>query len=149
MQDLILCTGKCERALPTSAFRFDCKTMRYYRMCVDCERAWSRARKRKSNDNKFAVAWPECDLAIVREHYPLGGTGRCAPLLPHRNNPSIRAAAKRLGLTYEGPPVCGTKPNDHLAVPLPAPHDYGPEDRAWMTTRLPVFGGGFGVARVA
>lgn len=150
MQDVIVSKrcNDCRDVLPMQAFRFDTKTMKYWHLCQHCERDSARERAAKYRDRKRAEQWPEAELAVIREHYPLGGSAACEPFLSGRNRNAIRAIAKRIGLTYEGPRLTGSPPKDEEAVPVPA-HDYTPEDRAWMTTRLPVFGGGFGVARIA
>lgn len=95
-----------------------------------------RIRKRKTD--RKCRPFSEFEKQVLYDNYPSGGTAACQDLLPMRTGPAIRTCAMRLGLRYGGPPNTGSKPNGDVAVPVPA-HDYTPEDRAWMTTRLPVF----------
>lgn len=44
--------------------------------------------------------WTTKELAIVKAHYPAGGTADCLPLLPRRTKDGIYGQAHKLGLMY-------------------------------------------------
>lgn len=131
----------CLKCKPTTAFRFVVSRMKYRPECRGCELARKAARRAPRQPPR----WPECDVAVIRKHFAIGGTAACVGLLPHHSEPAIRAKAYSLGVNYVGtvkpdrPRPNQTTPLCNIDVPLPAPHEYAPEDRAWMATRLPVF----------
>lgn len=146
--------AKCMKCKPMTAFRFVVARMQYRTECSGCELV-RKAAGRERRKTKKPPRWPECDVAVIRKHFAIGGTAACVGLLPHHSEPAIRAKAYSLGVNYVGtvkpdrPRPNQTTPLCNIDVPLPAPHEYAPEDHAWMATRLPVYGGGFGAARIS
>jgi hypothetical protein len=53
--------------------------------------------------------WTTREEAIVREHYPAGGTEACVPLLQGRTAGSVRSKARALGLRCSKPPTKGKR----------------------------------------
>lgn len=46
----------------------------------------------------FGYFWTTVEVAIVRQHYPVGGCNACQPLLPNRKRSAIHAKAQQMGL---------------------------------------------------
>lgn len=91
--------------------------------------------------------WTAEENSIIERLYPEGGPDEVWKLMQHRSKNAITQQACRLKVANAASPY--SRPlGDEVDVPVPA-HDYTPEDRAWMNTRMPVFGGGFGAARIA
>ncbi len=135
--------SRCMACKSTLDFRFRTNVMGYAEACRDCE---GEKKAAKVGRPKQPEKWPAPHVAILTEHFPLGGTAACRELLPDSySEPAIRAKAYSLELKYVGPRQQGSRPLDDSDVPIPA-HDYCDTHRAWQSTRLPVYATGFGAA---
>ena len=95
-----------------------------------------------------ARPWTLVEDSLIRQMFPHGGTSAVALVMPDRTESAITARAFRLGAHHVASPFSHPAKANEAPWPVPA-HDYADEDRAWMATRLPVFGGGFGAARIS
>lgn len=141
------CTGLCGDVLPLRFFRPVQRKTKLGHMseCRDCEND-RRARSRSKGPLRPAYrAWSAVEDSLVRQVYPVSGPAGCAALMPDRTESAITARAFRLGVQFVASKFSHPGKANDAPWPVPA-HDYADEDRAWMATRLPVFGGGFGAA---
>lgn len=151
MQDVIVSKrcSRCAEVLSLDCFRrVRRKTCDgYTAACVDCENEIRRTRRGKPSRPAHRP-WTPVEDSLILQLYPDGGSAACMPVLPGRGDNAIKQRACRLDVQHSASPH--SQPHNRAeslwGVPV---HDYTPEDRAWMNTRMPVFGGGFGVARIA
>lgn len=77
------------------------------------------------------VEWSAVEDSIL-QGYPAFGVEGLRGFLPGRSDTAIKQRACRLKVTEPAK-------RDEALCPVQA-HEYTVEDRAWMTTRLPVYG---------
>lgn len=152
MTEIILskrCSG-CADVLPLHYFRPAKRKTCDGRasQCNDCENERRRQLRKSGAVRPGPAQWTAVEDGLIRSVYPEGGLDGVRGFLPGRGDSAIRQRACRLGVHMANSayshPICAVE----KLWEVPA-HDYTDADRAWMTTRLPVFAGGFGAARIA
>ena len=68
----------------------------YRHVCLVCYRAKSLARYHRAKGERGSKLWRpnESELAIIREHYPLGGSSACMALIPGKTRTQIQQVAR-------------------------------------------------------
>ena len=122
---------RCRQTKPLPEFRWDRGRKNYRHVCLVCCRAKSLARYHRTKGERGSKLWRpnEDELAIIREHYPLGGSSACMALIPGKSRAQIQQVARHRGIKYGGPHVAGSKPNNEAEWAVPA-HDYCEADIA-------------------
>lgn len=92
------------------------------------------------------VNWSDVEKKLILDLYPNGGVAAVIGFLPRRSPAAIKRQACNLRVSDETSAFSHPNSRNESPVPLPAPHDYSDADRAWQSTRLPVYATGFGAA---
>src|SRR5690606_29511970 len=104
----------CHEVKELCEFTWDKGRKLYRNSCIPCTRAKARERYHRTKGARGSILWlpTEEEIAIIREHYPIGGTSACMALIPGKRAAQIHRVAQRRGIRYAGPHVAGSDPKD-------------------------------------
>lgn len=133
------CTG-CGEMWPIEDFRFRADRGRWATMCNGCERKRSLQRYHRNRGPRVLWVPTDSEIAIIRKHYPRGGSRACMPYLPGKRVSQIQRVAANRGIACEVH-LSGSPEDGQTQWAVPA-HDYCEADiamRGWRDA-MPVAG---------